>query len=72
MPLILGRLTVMNANQVMTEFLQNPIPFCGGFLAGILRLDLTQEPFKSWLEEQGIQSSPTSSGAAGPQSIAID
>ncbi|MBP0019506.1 MAG: hypothetical protein J7647_18385 [Cyanobacteria bacterium SBLK] len=34
------------------EFLQNPVAFAGGFLAGALHLNLNEDPLKSWLDEQ--------------------
>jgi hypothetical protein len=67
----------------LKEMTQNPVAFLGGFAAGILRLDLTQEPVKGWLEKQGINVPPGGgsdgsggssggSGGSGPQSISID
>ncbi len=59
---------------------QNPIPFVGGFVAGVLRLNATEDPVKSWLLEQSGK--PTSSfsdnrvgngsNGNGPQAIAIE
>jgi hypothetical protein len=59
---------------------QNPIPFVGGFVAGVLRLNATEDPVKSWLVEQSGK--PTSSfsnnrtgngnNGSGPQTIAIE
>ncbi|MDB9314006.1 hypothetical protein PN462_12910 [Spirulina sp. CS-785/01] len=58
------------------EFMQQPIAFMGGVLAGALRLNLNEDPLKSWLEEQGGQvptsnPSPSNSQNGGPQSINI-
>ncbi len=65
------------------ELTQNPIAFLGGFAAGILRLDLNQDPVKTWLEQQGATPTPPAGGSGGnsggnsgngngPQSISID
>ncbi|MEO1131600.1 MAG: hypothetical protein AAFX40_02715 [Cyanobacteria bacterium J06639_1] len=67
----------MGSNAVLTEFLQNPLPFCGGFVAGLLRLNVNEDPLKGWLEGQGISTEGTSVPPSddtdrGPQSISID
>jgi hypothetical protein len=58
---------------------QNPIPFVGGFVAGVLRLNATEDPVKSWLLEQSGKpmssfDNRTGSGnnGSGPQTIAIE
>ncbi|TVQ51568.1 MAG: hypothetical protein EA366_15250 [Spirulina sp. DLM2.Bin59] len=57
------------------EILGNPTAFFGGFFAGALRLNLAEDPVKSWLEKQGLQ---TTAGQGGhdsdqsPQSIEIE
>lgn len=64
---------------IIEEGLKQPVTFLGGLASGLLRLDLEQEPIKSWLEQQ-LGKNPTSSGTpangntnnSGPQSIAID
>ncbi|MEM6447292.1 MAG: hypothetical protein AAFY57_04515 [Cyanobacteria bacterium J06642_2] len=67
----------MGSNAVLTELLRNPLPFCGGFIAGLLRLNLNEDPLKSWLEQQGISTdsmggTPSSESDRGPQNISID
>ena len=64
---------------VVKELFQQPIAFAGGFVSGMLRLNLQQDPVKSWIDEQtGSTSytppaSETSNGKSnGPQSISID
>lgn len=59
------------------ELARQPVAFCGGFFSGLFRLDLSEDPVKSWLNKQGA--TPTASGAtpqppdkSGPQSIDID
>jgi hypothetical protein len=57
------------------ELLRQPIAFAGGFVAGVLKLDLDRDPVKSWLTQQGAtpipQPNPQRNGS-GPQSINID
>lgn len=60
------------------ELARQPIAFCGGFFSGLFRLDLSEDPVRTWLNKQGA--APTASGTAtpqppgakGPQSIDID
>jgi hypothetical protein len=59
---------------VVKELIAQPIAFWGGFVSGVLRLKLNDDPLKRWLEQQGMMSySDTTSGnGSGPQSISID
>ena len=64
---------------VVKELFQQPIAFAGGFFSGLLRLNLHEEPVKSWIDEQAGSTSYTAPPAAttngtstGPQSISID
>lgn len=64
---------------VVKELFQQPIAFMGGFVSGVLRLNLQQDPVKSWIDEQTGStsytppSSETTNGSSnGPQSISID
>lgn len=63
---------------IFKELSQQPIAFLGGFFSGIFRLNLADDPVKSWLDEQtGVTTySPstgeTNNGKSGPQSISID
>lgn len=60
------------------EFTSQPIAFLGGLCSGVLRLNLSDDPVKSWLEAQtGV--SPAASAdnyhngnSSKPQSISID
>lgn len=57
------------------EFLQNPVAFAGGFVAGALHLNLGEDPLKSWLEEQTGTTHPEKNGDRDnnkPQSIEIE
>lgn len=53
-----------------------PIAFLGGFVSGFLRLNLAEDPVKSWLDQQsGTYTGPTVSSngkTSGPQSISIE
>ncbi|WP_017324196.1 hypothetical protein [Synechococcus sp. PCC 7336] len=66
----------MEKQTMVKEILQNPIPFLGGFAAGMLRLDIEQEPLKSWLKQQGVSVSSDSDDSdeppSGPQTISIE
>jgi len=64
---------------IFKQFTQHPASFMGGFFSGILRLQLADDPVKSWLNQQlGSTSYTTSTTQAhngrtsGPQSISID
>ncbi|MFZ4674540.1 MAG: hypothetical protein ACOYM4_02395 [Nodosilinea sp.] len=61
------------------ELTAHPAAFLGGLASGLLRLNLSDDPVKSWLSTQGA--TPSSGGGVGsahsrngdgPQSIAID
>lgn len=63
---------------VVKELTQYPVAFLGGFFSGIFRLNLSDDPVKSWLEQQAgvsVYSSPAqeNNGSANrPQSITIE
>ncbi len=59
---------------VAQELLKNPVAFAGGFVSGILRLNLNDDPVKSWLEKQSgsAMTPPGTPPTKGPQSINID
>ncbi|NJK36538.1 MAG: hypothetical protein HC825_10995 [Oscillatoriales cyanobacterium RM1_1_9] len=57
---------------------REPVAFLGGLFSGFLKLNLYDEPVKSWLDQQGTVV-PTASASTdqqkrndGPQSISID
>jgi hypothetical protein len=65
----------------LTPFLQEltrqPVAFVGGFVSGVLRLDLSDDPVKSWLDNQDVtitddDDSVSNGGNSGPQKISID
>ncbi|WP_299485372.1 hypothetical protein [Acaryochloris sp. IP29b_bin.137] len=62
------------------ELVSKPVAFMGGFASGLLRLNLAEEPVKSWLNQKrdpGDPPPPSSnddhhSNGSGPQSITIE
>ena len=61
---------------ILRELAQEPVAFCSGFISGALRLNLTDDPVKTWLEKQAgftpTDSQTESSNRRRPQSIDID
>ena len=61
---------------IFQEFLQHPLVFTGGLISGSLKLKLSEDPLKSWLEKQGLTkftyTDSISDNGSGPQSISID
>ena len=58
---------------VIKQLKQQPVAFLSGFVSGVLKLNLADDPVKSWLQKQGIET-PNNSPNNGnsPQSINID
>lgn len=59
------------------ELTGHPVSFLGGFVSGILRLRLGDDPVKSWLDGQRSNTYTTSTtgvhnGNGKPQTISID
>ena len=66
---------------MMRELTQHPTSFLGGFFSGLLRLNLADDPVKSWLNQQSGEFPSTASSYpnghnggsnGGPQAISID
>jgi hypothetical protein len=60
---------------LLRECLAQPLGFVGGLVTGALRLNLQDEPVKTWLAQQGAVATPPPpypENGSGPQSIAID
>lgn len=63
---------------LLKELTQQPIAFMGGFVSGIFRLNLMDDPVKSWLDKQtgtslfGSTTAVQNGKSSGPQSISID
>lgn len=57
---------------------QHPISFMGGFVSGVLRLSLNEEPVRTWLNQKNSTDTPKRDNdhhngkGNGPQSISID
>lgn len=58
------------------ELARQPVAFCGGFFSGLFRLDLSEDPVKTWLSKQGAvpteSTVPKPPSDKGPKSINID
>lgn len=69
---------IQELSPIFQEFVQKPVAFMGGFASGLLRLNLSEDPVRGWLDrEMGASVSPPSatdnrSNGSGPQSINID
>lgn len=64
---------------VVKELIEQPVAFFGGLFSGMLRLNLNDDPVKSWLDRQNGYTVATSSTtevssdkSEGPQSITIE
>jgi hypothetical protein len=60
---------------VVKELAGFPVAFLGGFVSGLLRLNLAEDPVKGWLDKATnsyTTTSPSSNGKSGPQSISIE
>ncbi|HEY9704474.1 MAG TPA: hypothetical protein V6C58_18640 [Allocoleopsis sp.] len=62
---------------VIQELTQHPVAFLGGFASGLFRLNLSDDPVKTWLGKQGTTGytpniNNNSSKSSGPQTISID
>jgi len=62
----------------LQELTRQPVAFVGGFVSGVLRLDLNDDPVKTWLHQQDVNppasedSAYYASSNGGPQKISID
>lgn len=59
------------------ELIRQPVAFLGGVASGVLRLNLSEDPVKTWLDKQASTTGSNSNGstppsANGPQKISID
>lgn len=62
---------------IFKELTQYPAAFFGGLASGLFRLNLNDDPIKSWLDQQAgtthTASTNTGNGrSSGPQPISID
>lgn len=70
---------ISELSPLFTEFSQHPVSFLGGFVSGFLRLNLADEPVKSWLDKNSTSEGFPQAGSevdngktSGPQRISID
>jgi hypothetical protein len=62
---------------LVQEFTRQPVAFLGGLMSGVLRLNLADDPVRSWLDQQaGVSTASTDPNhngkSGGPQSITIE
>ncbi|MGK7940102.1 MAG: hypothetical protein AB4062_08125 [Crocosphaera sp.] len=61
---------------ILKEILQQPLAFAGGLVSGTLKLKVSEDPLKSWLQEQGMKdfsyTGNSKDNGSGPQTISID
>jgi hypothetical protein len=61
---------------ILKELTKEPAAFCSGFISGVLRLNLTDDPVKTWLEKQAgftpTSDQTESSSRPRPKSIDIE
>ncbi|MCL2924569.1 MAG: hypothetical protein MGF17_08070 [Trichodesmium sp. MAG_R04] len=64
---------------VVKELTEQPVAFFGGFVSGILRLNLNDDPVQTWLKKQtgytstnGSTTDADNTKSEGPQSIDIE
>ncbi|MEA5604762.1 hypothetical protein [Nostoc sp. UHCC 0252] len=70
---------ISELSPIFREFIQHPASFVGGLFSGVLRLNLADDPVKTWLDQQTRSNNYTSNTtdahngkASGPQQISID
>jgi len=58
---------------ILRAAVKEPVAFWGGVFAGVLRLNLTEDPLKSWVErtasQAGLPGRPGAKPAAASQSL---
>lgn len=59
---------------IAKELAQQPVAFMGGFVSGVLKLNLSEDPLKQWLSKNGYNYIPSeiSFPSNKPQNIDID
>ncbi|MEL6135932.1 MAG: hypothetical protein AAFR42_00760 [Cyanobacteria bacterium J06628_6] len=61
---------------IVQTLVRQPVAFLGGFASGLFRLDLSDDPVKTWLDQQSKAGGPTPPASPtppkGPQNISID
>ncbi|KAG7941907.1 hypothetical protein I3843_16G072300 [Carya illinoinensis] len=58
---------------ILKEALKEPVAFMGGMFAGLLRLDLKEEPLKEWIartvEASGVTEEEIDAGGSKPEEV---
>ena len=61
---------------IFEELIHKPVAFMGGFASGLLRLNLSEDPARTWLDREigspTVRVETPDKGGSGPQSIDID
>ena len=64
---------------IVKELAGQPVAFLGGLFSGLFRLNLSEDPVKTWLDQQSGEAEPGVSNApnqnsknSGPQTISIE
>ncbi|NEQ95354.1 MAG: hypothetical protein F6K30_01250 [Cyanothece sp. SIO2G6] len=70
-------MTMDELSPLLTELTTHPVSFLGGFVTGVLRLNLADDPVRSWLDQRSDNPPPPSDNnsngnGSGPQSITIE
>lgn len=70
---------ISELSPLFKELAQHPVSFMGGFVSGVLRLNLNEDPVKTWLGKYTTSGSfpqtakeAQNGKATGPQQISID
>lgn len=69
---------VTELTPIFKQLAQHPVSFLGGFFSGMLRLNLSDEPASSWMNQQlgttytSVNTQNQNGKTTGPQSISID
>ena len=61
---------------IFEELIHKPVAFMGGFASGLFRLNLSEDPVRTWLDKEigapAVRVDTPGSSGSGPQSISID
>ncbi|MBE9055117.1 hypothetical protein [Sphaerospermopsis sp. LEGE 08334] len=70
---------ISELSPLFKELAQHPVSFMGGFVSGVLRLNLADDPVKTWLDQHITSANFPKTAtevqngkASGPQQISID
>ncbi|MBG1266678.1 hypothetical protein [Nostoc sp. WHI] len=70
---------ISELSPIFKEFTQHPVSFVGGLFSGVLRLNLADDPVKSWLDQQirsnsytGTRTDAHNGKTTRPQQISIE